>query len=122
MFDLNLCRRVRGRYVSCRYSQARKEKEAVRLLDEMVARGLEPERRALSSMIVAHSWGSVEDMRRCVCVEAGAGGTAGGAEFIEVLHKQSQTPVSDARGFANMQCLLVVLFDLNACLTKARRT
>eukprot|EP00752_Nemacystus_decipiens_P008835 g7885.t1 len=46
------------------YSQAKKEEEAVRLLEEMVARGLKPERRTLSSMIVAHSWGSVEDMRR----------------------------------------------------------
>lgn len=47
-----------------RYSQGRKEGEAVRLLEEMVAKGLQPERKTLSSMIVAHSWGSVEDMRR----------------------------------------------------------
>eukprot|EP00903_Cladosiphon_okamuranus_P019949 g18333.t1 len=46
------------------YSQAKKEKDAVRILEEMVARGLTPERKTLSSMIVAHSWGSVEDMRR----------------------------------------------------------
>lgn len=38
----------------------------MRLLEEMVARGLKPERKTLSSMIVAHSWGSIEDMRRCV--------------------------------------------------------
>lgn len=47
-----------------RRAQAKDEKAAVRLLEEMVARGLKPDRRTLSSMIVAHSWGSVEDMRR----------------------------------------------------------
>ncbi|CBJ29283.1 conserved unknown protein [Ectocarpus siliculosus] len=46
------------------YSQGRKEGEAVRLLEEMTVKGLQPERKTLSSMIVAHSWGSVEDMRR----------------------------------------------------------
>ncbi|CAM9748373.1 unnamed protein product [Ectocarpus sp. 12 AP-2014] len=46
------------------YGQGRKEGEAVRLLEEMTAKGLQPERKTLSSMIVAHSWGSVEDMRR----------------------------------------------------------
>ncbi|CAN0111461.1 unnamed protein product, partial [Ectocarpus fasciculatus] len=46
------------------YSQGRKEGEAARLLEEMAVRGLQPERKTLSSMIVAHSWGSLEDMRR----------------------------------------------------------
>ncbi|CAN0492971.1 unnamed protein product, partial [Ectocarpus sp. 12 AP-2014] len=46
------------------YGQGRKEGEAVRLLEEMTVKGLQPERKTLSSMIVAHSWGSVEDMRR----------------------------------------------------------
>ena len=77
---------------SSRYSQARKEEEAVRLLEEMVATGLKPERRVLSSMIVAHSWGSITDMRRCACKPGGSGGFNGWSTAVLHRRRQKNTP------------------------------
>lgn len=51
-------------FVGRRYALAQDEASAVRLFEEMLSKDLTPDQRTLSNMILAHSWGSIEDMRR----------------------------------------------------------
>ncbi|CAN0191471.1 unnamed protein product [Scytosiphon promiscuus] len=86
------------------HAQAKDEKTAMRLLEEMVSRDLKPDRRTLSSMIVAHSWGSIEDMRR-VAAEMRAQG-------LQPTRRANSAMIGALRRTGDMEGIMQVAKDM----------
>lgn len=47
----------------------------MRTLQEMISKGLQPDKRTMSNMVFAYSWGSIEEMRRSASPRCNAHGS-----------------------------------------------